>query len=158
METKNPNWFAKHKVLTVIIVLIILGTIGSLSSQSGNKNNVTNSNKQVVDNTTKPKEEAINITAKELMNKYESNQIDADNLYKGKLLNISGNVGTIGKDILDTPYITLEVSGSFTSVQCMLNEAEMDKASKLKKGDPIIAEGRVNGYIMNVIVKDCIIK
>lgn len=40
---KKKNWFARHKVLTVILVLIVLGIIGSATNGSKSSNSTTNS-------------------------------------------------------------------------------------------------------------------
>lgn len=160
METKTPNWFGKHKVLTVIIVLIVLGTIGSLSKKdnTSTSNNVVDNNSNTSNNEIAPKEEVIKITAKELMSEYKANEIAADNLYKGKLLEVSGNVDNIGKDILDSPYITLKTNEMFDTVQCMIKDSEVDKASILKEDDSIILEGKCSGGGLFLLLKDCIIK
>ncbi|NCC70947.1 hypothetical protein EOM09_05175 [bacterium] len=160
MENQNPNWFAKHKIITVISVIIILGLIGSLST----KNSTPTNNNNVVDNNSNTNnneivlEEAIKITAKELMTKYEANELEADNLYKGKLLEVSGNVDGVGKDIFDSPYITLKTNEMFSNIKCMIKDSEVSKASKLKEDDSIILEGKCDGILMDVTLKDCIIK
>lgn len=160
METKTPNWFGKHKVLTVIIVLIVLGTIGSLSKKdnTSTNNNLVVNNSNTSNNEIVPKEEVIKITAKELMSEYKANEIAADNLYKGKLLEVSGNVDNIGKDILDSPYITLKTNEMFDTVQCMIKDSEVDKASILKEDDSIILEGKCSGGGLFLLLKDCVIK
>src|SRR3989338_3448367 len=39
MADEKKNWFAKHKVLTVILAFIVIGVIASAASGGGNTNN-----------------------------------------------------------------------------------------------------------------------
>lgn len=106
----------------------------------------------------KPKGSSIKITARELYAKYEANTIQADELYKDKLLEVFGVVESIGKDILGNPYVTLKTDNAIGSVQCMLADSEKSKASELSKGQSIVIEGKNSGKLMNIILRNCKIK
>lgn len=102
----------------------------------------------------------ISITSTDLLKAYEKNGLDADNQYKDKVLAVTGIVGTVGKDILDQPYITLKSDDSYnlTSIQCYLNEIGIDQAVSISKGDTVTVIGICNGENMNVTLKDCAIQ
>lgn len=53
-DNKEKNWFARHKILTVILVVFLLGVIGS--SMGGNKTSITNTPTSSSDTTTKTPE------------------------------------------------------------------------------------------------------
>ena len=110
--------------------------------------------------TVQPKQEevqAIAITAPKLAQAYIDNEVNADSLYKGKLLKISGMIKDIGKDILDTPYVTLETNPSdyITEIQCMFGKGDLAQLAQLKKGSQITVEGNGSGKLMNVLVRNC---
>lgn len=99
------------------------------------------------------------VTAKELFEAYEKNEIAADNRYKGKLLEVSGKVDNVGKDLLDTPYLTLEV-GKFQimGVQAFFDDDSLPKLANLSKGQGVTLQCRCDGKFGNVMLKDCALR
>lgn len=95
----------------------------------------------------------LTITAKEMIAAYDANEVSADQTYKGKIVEVSGTVSSISKDILYEPFITLAgKSSTFREVQCPLPEAQ---AATLKKNQKIVLKGRVTGRLMNVQLEGC---
>lgn len=99
------------------------------------------------------------ITATKLVNAYKDNEVKADSLYKNKLLIITGVIDSIGKDILDQTYITLNDGSkySFDYAQCYFSDAqEIAKVAELSKGKKVTVIGKCTGAtILNPSVKDC---
>ena len=97
------------------------------------------------------------LTARELFQAYDQNEVAADEKYEGKVLEISGRVEDIGKDITDTIYVTLEAGGGsgFFSVQCYFADTHASDAAKLSKGDGITVKGLCNGMVGNVSIRGC---
>jgi hypothetical protein len=97
------------------------------------------------------------MTARELFQAYDQNEVAADEKYEGKVLEISGRVDDIGKDITDTIYVTLDGGGEYGifSVQCFFADTHSGDAAKLSKGDAITVKGLCNGMIGNVSVRGC---
>jgi hypothetical protein len=145
-----------QKIFGVILgMLIVFWVIGSLSgNKSENKNQPITQNNKETQVTETVKEEAIKVSAESLYQSYKENTVNADNIYKGKLVTISGTIGTIGKDIMDDPYVTLKADQYFSNVQCFVDKNDTE-ISSLKPDQSITMEGRVDGYLMNVIVKKC---
>jgi len=85
----------------------------------------------------------INVTAEELINAYESNEVSADDQYKGKTLIVSGKVGKIGKDFFDAIYITLESDAEYRNVQCFIKDKQV--AAKLVQGQYVSVQGKCDG-------------
>ncbi len=154
---KCPNCGAKHPnkanhtayticsvivVITVILVAIAAFSGGSSSSDGSSQGGTSNADKQA------PEYVAIDATA--LWTAYHENEVNADNLYKGKLLAVTGVVEDIGKDaITDAPCVSLE-SGSdfeFYPIQCFFpkNGSESDQLAALSDGDTITIYGRCTG-------------
>jgi hypothetical protein len=145
------SFFMKHKILTVIFGLVILIVIGSVID---GKKGISGSSNTVV---TKPQ---VIISSVDLAKAYTDNEVKADNSYKGKLADISGQIEDIGESMGST-YITLSDGQevSITAIQCFFDDkAQIEKVSNLKKGDNVTVEGIIDGKSLNVAVDKCKIK
>lgn len=156
------NWFLRHKIISVLLALLLLGLIGSLFSKDDGNTTVPSqsTNTEEVQPTKteevkKPEETVLKISAKQLFADYKANEIAADGKYKGKLLEITGTVETLGKDIINDPYVALQSGELISSVQCMLKDGEETRAATLSKGDTITLRGRGASYLVNVLIRDC---
>lgn len=144
------------KAVIVIILLVIAGTqaqSGVPSEQLAKSEDIqTKSQEKVV-----PKVEAVKITAAQVVADYKANEVAADAKYKGKTLEISGTIETIGKDIADTPYITFYTSeyAIIDKVQCAFSKSDEVVLAELSKGQKITVQGEVSGKFGNIIVKQC---
>ena len=166
---------SRHKVLTVIGGLVIIGALGSITG--GNSNNKISDNKQTsvsVENSDskqtsasnensnkKQMEPELNISATELINAYKENEIKADKMYKGKIVEVNGIVDAIDSGIDDKAIVRLSDGDefSFDNVQCCIDDENQDKACELKKGENVIIIGKADGEIAGTpFIKDCKIK
>jgi len=136
-------------VLAVIVFFVIIGASGDSTSSPGQ----TASNSKT--------EEAVaplKVTSEELRKAYATNQVSADQQYEGKLVEISGTVDTIGKDILDEAYITFETKEqyAFDKVQCMFSASEENSIANFKKGQSVVVQGKVSGVLISgPLVRNC---
>ena len=105
-----------------------------------------------------PAEDIITLTSDQLFAEYDANDIAADKKYKGRILEVSGSVSDISRDILDNIYVTLK-SGQFEvfSIQCFFADSFEDKAAELRPDQYLTIRGRCDGKFGNVMLKDCII-
>jgi hypothetical protein len=151
MENQNnKNTLFKKWWFWVIVVLILFMLLGSGSSNK-NTNNVQQSQ-----NNTVQEEQYIKITASELLSEYKANQVAADDKYKNKIIEVSGTINSIGKDILDTPYVTIGGSSDvFTNIQCMFAKDDQSQLINLQKDTKITLKGKVSGYMMNLLLNNC---
>lgn len=76
-------------------------------------------------------EKPIDVTAAELVQAYEDNEVGADSKYKGKKLRISGVITSIDSGYNDMPIVQLE-GKQFKGVS--VNGLDKTAASNLKKG------------------------
>lgn len=95
------------------------------------------------------------ITAYKLYNDYQSNEIAADQSYKGKVIEVTGVIRDIGNDLMDEPYITLAGDEFIGDVQCYLKNKS--DAINLSKGQFVKVKGLCDGLFMNVLVQGAII-
>ena len=166
---------SRHKVLTVIGGLVIIGALGSITG--GNSNNKISDSKQTnvsVENSDskqtsastensnkKQMEPELNISATELINAYKENEIKADKMYKGKIVEVNGIVDAIDSGIDDKAIVRLSDGDefSFDNVQCCIDDENQDKACELKKGENVKIIGKADGEIAGTpFIKDCKIK
>ena len=99
---------------------------------------------------------SVIITASKLYKEYNSNEIAADEKYKGKIIEVTGVIRDIGNDIMDNAYITLVGDEYFGDIQCYFNEKSV--VAKLSKGKRITVIGSCSGLMMNVQINNCIVK
>jgi hypothetical protein len=123
------------KILIAIVAIVIIG--GVISAMGGVKETATPTSNQSASkpSDTKPPAEVIKVTAVDLAAAYESNEVKADQTYKGKTAEITGTVQDVGV-ILDQTYITLSSGKDFAivSTQCFFEDkAEIAKVAELKK-------------------------
>lgn len=159
--TDQRNFFGKHKILTGVLVIIVLIIVGSIMS-SGNKTSTTTStpNTSAQSKPEETKVEAIKITAKDLSDSYEANEVKADQSYKGKIADITGTIRDVGV-VMEQTYVVLSNDKEYSviGVQCFFKDkTEITKVAELKKGDKVTISGKIEGKSINVEVKDCSIK
>ena len=111
------------------------------------------------DETEESKEPVAQISAPALFAFYAKNEIEADDKYKDKYLEVGGYVDDIGKNLVGSPYITLLTNDFVGRVQCMIADQDVSKAAKIKKGQPISLVGKCNGKeLINVVLYECTFK
>ena len=166
---------SRHKVLTVIGGLVIIGALGSITG--GNSNNKTSDSKQTsvsIENSDskqtsvsnensnkKQMEPELSISATELIDAYKENEVKADKMYKGKIVEVNGIVDAIDSGIDDKAVIRLSDGDefSFYNVHCYIDDENQDKACELKKGENVTIIGKADGEIAGTpFIKDCKIK
>ena len=166
---------SRHKVLTVICGLVIIGALGSITG--GNSNNKISDSKQTsvsIENSDskqtsvsnensnkKQMEPELNISATELINAYKENEVKADKMYKGKIVEVNGIVDGIDSDMDDKAVVRLSDGDEFSiyTVSCYIDDENQNKACELKKGENVTIIGKAYGEIIGQpIIKDCKIK
>jgi len=164
-KKRNPFVIGCLGILGFFIVLGIIGNLAGGGKGSGSGSNATSSHSvspsssgSSSDSASSGSSEpaAISVSASELTSAYNANEVSADDKYKDKVLSVSGTVDSIGKDITDTPYVTLQASGDFLGVQCMFDDQYKGELAKLQKGQHVTLRGTCKGKSLNVLLADCV--
>lgn len=100
---------------------------------------------------------SYDLSSYQLYEEYKANEIAADQKYKGKILAVTGEIDSIGKDITDTIYITLKGDEYFGSVQCLFPKKSENKVAALSKGQYVTVRGKCLGKMMIVALSGCIL-
>lgn len=130
-------------------VLTIIGALVDLNQQTA-----SDSSSDISGALAKPD---FKVSAPELCREYVANSIAADIKYKGKLIEVSGMIKDINKDMVDTIYVILDAQNpeSITDAQLYFSDAHEKEAAALYKGEYFGAVCRCDGKFMNVMLKDC---
>lgn len=144
---------ALFAILALLVLIVAIG--GSSDEPASDAAGSVASSSTVA--TPEPEPEYIEVTAKDLLAAYDENTVAADNTYKGQLLKVTGTVGSIGKDILDSAYVTLTNGEPYAlvSVQCYFAKDNLDDIATLKEGDTVTITGKCDGSTLNVALKQC---
>ena len=103
---------------------------------------------------------AITISAQDLYKAYESSEADADKLYQGKILIVTGPVGDTDTPGAGRPAVTLLAQKS-PAIQCFGFAADQkDAISKLKAGQSASVKGKCMGRMMGklVVLEDSVLQ
>ncbi|MFL5348520.1 MAG: OB-fold protein [Hyalangium sp.] len=92
-----------------------------------------------------------------LLSEYRDNELRADSKFKGHIVEVTGYVQDVKKDLLNLPYVTIGSGPALEipKVQCFLTSEHAQKATGLSKGMLATVRGRVDGLMGNVLVRDC---
>jgi hypothetical protein len=139
--------------------LAIIIAIASLSGDSGQMSGQISSTSTA--RATATPVPVIEISAEDLISAYDKNEVSADNRYKGKKLQITGIIKSIGKDLFDNPYVVVDSGADFNiiSIQCYFSSTdEKNKIAELSKGNAIIITGTCKGLFLNISMRNCTIE
>ncbi|WP_201604217.1 OB-fold protein [Psychrobacter immobilis] len=140
----------KKIVKWIVIILVVLFVIGLIFS--GDDEGSVSSTTDTVSTET-----AIPVTATELYNAYDSNEVGADKQYKGKLLQISGTIESIDSGISDQAVLQLGTGEMFMSVSAEGDDNFTDTASTLSKGQQVNLLCRGAGEVIGMpFVDECV--
>ncbi|PCJ51988.1 MAG: hypothetical protein COA70_13275 [Planctomycetota bacterium] len=117
--------------------------IGSSSSESETEEAIANEAPE------------LTVAAISLCTDYDGNEIAGDLRYKDKTILVTGTIESIGKDMMDTMYLTLDGGAGFRDVQCYFAESHISELAGLQKGMRVTVKGRCDGLMMNVMMKGC---
>jgi hypothetical protein len=158
---KLIDYYKKHWIITTIVAIIATLFFVALfnNDKQTKKASQTPDNPQNISQSSKTSAEwpdADTLSAFELLAKYEANEVNADDLYKGKSFYVKGTIDHIGKDILDNIYVTLFTGNGIRSIQCYYDiPAQKKIVADFRKGDKITIYGTCDGLMMNVLMKNC---
>jgi hypothetical protein len=101
------------------------------------------------------KEAAYKLSAKQLADAFSSNEEKANSLYTGKVLEVEGYLQEI--TFHDSTVILMlgDISQS-NGVSCFLQEGSRNTQS-LKAGNQVTVKGICSGFLLDVVVENCIL-
>ena len=100
----------------------------------------------------------VYVTAEKLCDDYNSNEIAADAMYKGNILEVSSTVDGIGRDVLSNNKAFLRMNcGLITDVWCYFDEAYESQLVSVDEGDLVSVRGECRGknVIKRIVLDHC---
>ena len=95
------------------------------------------------------------LSSEQILNKARSNEIAINIQYKGKMLKISGVIGSFAEDS-DGIYIELKASGLAGEIKCYMKKEALEQILSLNEGQRIIVSGNCLGQNGNSVkLNDC---
>lgn len=143
-----------HAISGTILAFFVLLAVGSTDTEESIESDILGgSQPAVVTDDVQPV--AVRVTASQLFADYEANEIAADEKYKGKVIVVSGTIDNIGKDILDTMYVTLDSGKPLFNVQCFFSDKHKSQLSNVAKGQQVMVKGKCDGKFGNILLRGC---
>ena len=81
----------------------------------------------------------LQVAAQEIIDDYNEDRSEGDEKYKGVVLEVFGEIARVNKD--DVHYIIFHIEGGPDNVRCNLAPGQVDKWTRLNKGDRVIVVG-----------------
>lgn len=156
------NFFAKNKVVTIILAVVIIGVVAGIgNSDNNNQNENTNTNAKsvssVAENNTATPIEYTSINIDTLETDLENNAAVAKEKYEGKYLAITGRLGTIDASLKYISLLSITDKWDILGVHCTVkNEQQKTTIKTLNKDDTIIVKGKITsvgevlGYYLDI--------
>lgn len=164
-------------ILSVVFLILFIAVVSPGGTDEPASNDVAGNNptaapatqsEKPLESTPEPKPEPtpeptpeyeIEITAKELAEAFNDNEIRANQNYKGKIAKIEGEISDFG-EVLGQTYIVLsnedDSFSNFVDVQCYFRDKdEINKIAQKNKGDKVVIIGKIEGKSINVSVENC---
>lgn len=94
------------------------------------------------------------ISAIDLQKSFEENESDATIKFAGKILEISGIIGSVRQGEENITIVTLNSGSDLSSVICTFSSAV--DAINLAAGEQITIRGECSGFLMDVLLNNCV--
>ena len=143
-----------NRLLPVLVIgagLLLAGTVSSCSSTPSQSASTSPAPSYSANDATR-------VTAPALFAAYKNHKAASDELYKGRLLEVTGTVDAVGTDsMFQAPEVMLS-SGATTQapgVDCIFDTRYAARVAKLQKGAKLAVLGTCDGYAVNVLLLHC---
>jgi len=103
----------------------------------------------------------ITISAEDLYKAYEANEADADKLYQGKVVIVTGTVGTSSPGTYGNPAVILIDAKQKPIVNCFgFAKDDKEAIAKLKTGQKVTVKGKCMGKVATAepTLEDCVLQ
>ena len=103
----------------------------------------------------------ITVSAEDLYKAYESNEAEADKLYQGKVVIVTGTVGTSSPGTYGNPAVILIDAKQKPIVNCFgFAKDDKEAIAKLKTGQKVTVKGKCMGKVATAepTLEDCVLQ
>lgn len=97
-------------------------------------------------------------TSSQVASSYDENTVAADILFKGKRVEVTGQITDINTDYFGNPYLVMGGTNKFLGPQFKFDRSAMSDMASLKKGESVKVNCTGKGDVLNTpIFEDCAI-
>ncbi len=152
------NWFVKHPIISIILGLILLGMVigalgGTPETSDTDSSTVTQSSNNSANAEPTAAPVAMQITASEIADDFDANQVAAEAKWKNQLVEFSAEVSNI-TDSGVSFYNVATKEFSLTQISCRVQDK--DQLLSIQNGQTITVRATVEGMSFGVIdMKQC---
>jgi cytoskeletal protein RodZ len=131
------------------------------SPSSSNSSTSSNSNSSTSNSSNNSASQTpIKVTPAELKQAYESNEVNAEKKYKGKVVIITGKISDIRTSMGSAVIgVSSQSKAYIDDVSCYFDDnSQDDRIANLSKGQTITIKGTVGSNVVGVSIDDCTIQ
>jgi hypothetical protein len=157
-STSRPDWLAVKFVAGLVVAGVVLA-FGVFLMHALSCSSVPPTATAAASNAPSPIANAIPVSAAKLSRVYSQNEIEADSIYKGKILLIKGNVRSVDEDFSGSPLLRLSAGKGTSGLQAILRPSETTKAATLATDQSVALLCRGAGKLLqHPVVDECLIQ
>jgi hypothetical protein len=131
LSSKGASMKTAFRVILGIAALVFLASWLGHSSDTSSPTSPTNVRDGIVSG--KPVE-VVRVNADGLFGDYDSNEVATDIYLKGKIVEVTGRVQSINKDVFDKMYVSLATRNQFMPAQMHVISSQQAEIAALRKG------------------------
>lgn len=148
------NFFSRHKIITGILSLIIIIGIGSAMG-GGDKSKTTTAPVASSVATQQPKAAPVVVTADKLVEDLKGNALNASEAYKGKYVEVTGQLSNIDGDGKYFSIAPMNNDLSFTTILCNITQEQKATVSKFTSKQKLTVTGTITdvGEMLGYTIK-----
>jgi hypothetical protein len=94
------------------------------------------------------------LTSSDLLKSFEENEAAAGARYINKIIEVSGEISSVERGENNSMNIALKTNSSSSSIICTF--PSLADAGKYKEGSQITIRGECSGYLMDILLNNCV--
>lgn len=136
----------KNNIIKILIVFLVIAGIAGYGYYMYHKP-VTSLKNQEPD---------FSISAQQLVADFEENEEHAGKKYSGKVVEVSGVIGSTEKSEKGIYNILINTDNPMSGVSCTVDSTYNQQAARLQSGHQVRIKGYCTGYLSDVVMVRCI--
>jgi len=142
------------KILIAIIAIVVIGGIASASGDD-EKASTPTSSQSAPAQPEKPKEPPMIVTADKLVEDLKANALNASETYKGKYVEVTGQLSNIDSGGKYFSIAPMDGSFSMTNIMCNITQEQKSTVSKFTSKQKVTMIGTITdvGEVMGYTIK-----
>jgi hypothetical protein len=100
----------------------------------------------------------VTVSANELMSAFEDNEQAANEVYLGRIVEVSGKISNFTMNDDGSAQLILETPSLMGGISCNFNIEDISGyKTVLRDGEDAVIKGKCSGYLMDVVLERCVV-